>query len=232
MFMDIKTLYFHMHESVVFVDSIMHPNGKPCTLKTTGKPCFLKTRENGVKTSYSLIAISPSSEKDGKKHASKNNKANGTECMSTFHKICSHISNHIWHSYLNKFDAICSPWKRFCNCNNKLWPEAVVIVTWDFVLCIFFVPIDTSLDSWILLSLDFDNSCLLKQSLHAQFPKHSKWQLVDERFICSSRSFGGTNDKVQYSIWHIFTMKPFGSQCVSVRVEYIDWKHIASRHID
>lgn len=51
-----------------------------------------------------------------KKHASKNNRVNGTECMSTFHKICSHISNHIWHSYLNKFDAICSPWKWFCIC--------------------------------------------------------------------------------------------------------------------
>lgn len=60
--MDIKTLYFHMHESVVCVDSIMHPNGKPC---------ILKTRENGVKTSYSSIAISPSSEKDGKKDDKK-----------------------------------------------------------------------------------------------------------------------------------------------------------------
>lgn len=131
------------------VDSIMHPNGKPC---------ILKTRENGVKTSYSSIAISPSSEKDvRKKHASKNNRANGTECMSTFHKICSHISNHIWHSYLNKFDAMCSPWKWFCYrisvSVGKLWPEAVVIVTWDFMLCIFFVSIDTwqlnSLIAWL-----------------------------------------------------------------------------------
>lgn len=57
------------------------------------------------------------------------------------------------------------------------------------ILCYAYSSFRSTLDSWILLSLDFDNSCLLKQLHHAQFPKRSKWQLVDERFIYSSRSF-------------------------------------------
>lgn len=209
--MDIKTLYFHMHESVVCVDSTLLTQS--CT--RMANHAFWRQEKMVSKLHIHRLQF----HHHPKKTAEKNTPAKTIEQMAP--NAWAHFTKYV-HTYLTIFDIhIWINSMRYVRHGNGSVIEFLYLLV-NFglkllssspeILCYAYSSFRSTLDSWILLSLDFDNSCLLKQSHHAQFPKRSKWQLVDERFIYSSRSFGSTIDKVQHSIWHTFTMKPFGNR--------------------
>lgn len=147
--MDIKTLYFHMHESVVCVEST--PLTQSCT--RMANHAFWRQEKMVSKLHIHRLQF----HHHPKKTAEKNTPAKTIEQMAP--TVWAHFTKYV-HIYLTIFDIhIWINSMRYVRHGNgsvsvgKLWPEAVVIVTWDFMLCIFFVSIDTwqlnSLIAWL-----------------------------------------------------------------------------------